>query len=505
MAGGNRGWAAGYTVTYGELEARSNRLAHLFRAQGLMVGDHVAVLAENHPRYLEACWGADRTGLYYTTVNSHLTPDEVAYIVGDSGARVLITSPALQAVAAVAAVQCPRVERTLVFGEDGAPPPPPGFERYEDALAAHPPTRVADENVGLGMLYSSGTTGKPKGVVRPLPGIHPDDVHPFETMLHALYGYDDTSVYLSPAPLYHAAPLGFCMTVLRLGGTVVVMERFDPVDFLRLVDEYQVTHTQCVPTMFVRMLKLPREVRERFDLSSLRSCVHAAAPCAVEIKQQIIDWWKPRGVHVAEYYGGTEINGLTYITDDEWLLHRGSVGRALLGRIRILDEELQEVPTGDIGTVYFADGGAFAYHNDPQKTAEADDGTGSTTIGDIGYVDDEGYLYLTDRKAFTIISGGVTIYPQEAEDALITHPAVADVAVFGVPDADLGERVHAVVQPAAGAAPGAELERELIAHCEARLARYKCPRSIDFDASLPRLDTGKLYKRELRDRYWSRA
>ena len=484
-------WAAGHTVTYADLDARSAQLAHFLRAQGLEAGGHVAIVAENHPEFLVAAWGCDRAGLYYTAINSHLTAPEIAYIVDDCDARVVLTSPWMRATAELAVAQCPRADQLLVFGSS-----------FDEAIAPFPTTPLAEEVMGGSMLYSSGTTGKPKGVLRPLPGLLQTDTHPFETMLSTLYGYSDEMVYLSPAPLYHAAPLGFNMTVLRLGGTIVLMERFDAAGFLRLVEEHAVTHTHTVPTNFVRILKLPDDVRLRYDLSSMRSCVHAAAPCPVDVKQRMIEWWQPLGISIDEYYGGTELNGLTFIRDHEWLTHKGSVGKAFSGRVRILDDDMQDVPPGRIGSVYFAEGGQFSYYKDPAKTAAADDGTGSTTLGDVGYLDDEGYLYLTDRKAFMIIAGGVNIYPQEAEDALIAHPAVTDVAVFGIPDADLGERVHAVVQPAPDATPGPELEAELLAFVHTKLAAYKCPKAIEFMAELPRLDTGKLYKRALRDAYW---
>jgi long-chain acyl-CoA synthetase len=507
MAGiGSHPWPAGATVTYGEIDERSNRLAQYFRSIGMQVGGHVAIFAENHPRYLEVCWAAERAGLYYTAINSHLTAEEVAYIVDDCGARVLVTSPALLAVARAATAACPQVERVLVFDEGlDAPLRDDRFAAYGETIAAHPATPVPDETCGASMLYSSGTTGRPKGIVRPLSGAALTDKSATEATLEHFYAYDDSSIYLSPAPLYHAAPLGFNMTVLRLGGTTVVMEQFDPVVFLRLIAEHRVTHTQVVPTMFVRLLKLDSRVRDAADLESLVSCVHAAAPCPVWVKEQMIDWWGPLGVAITEYYGGTELNGLTFIYPDEWLRKKGSVGKSILGRIRILDESGVELPPGQIGAVYFADGGTFEYHNDTAKTAStyAPDG-GGTTIGDIGYLDEDGYLFLTDRKAFTIISGGVNIYPQEIEDVLIEHPNVVDVAVFGVPDDDLGEAVKAVVQLEAGVAPSPAVAAELIEYCQKHLARFKCPASIDFEAELPRLDTGKLYKRVLRDKYWGK-
>ena len=505
MAGvGSHPWPPGTTVTYGDIDERSNRLAQYFRSIGLTVGGHVALFAENHPRYLEVCWAAERSGLYYTAINSHLTAEEVAYIVADCGARVLVTSPAKLAIVRDAIASCADLDQVLVFDEGlDAGALGDRIASYGATVDPFPVVPVADETCGASMLYSSGTTGRPKGIVRPLSGAALSDKTATEATLEHFYSYDDSSIYLSPAPLYHAAPLGFNMTVLRLGGTTVVMEQFDPVAFLRLVAEYRITHTQVVPTMFVRLLKLDQSARDAADLESLVSCVHAAAPCPVWVKEQMIDWWGPLGIAITEYYGGTELNGLTFIYPDEWLRKKGSVGKPILGRIRILDERGVELPPGQIGAVYFADGGKFEYHNDSEKTAStyAPDG-GGTTIGDIGFVDDDGYLFLTDRKAFMIIAGGVNIYPQEIEDVLIEHPKVVDVAVFGVPDDDLGEAVKAVVQLEADVEGSPAVEAELIEYCRAHLARFKCPASIDFEAELPRLDTGKLYKRVLRDRYW---
>ncbi|MCU1367970.1 MAG: putative fatty-acid--CoA ligase, partial [Ilumatobacteraceae bacterium] len=358
---------------------------------------------------------------------------------------------------------------------------------------------VADECEGDFMLYSSGTTGRPKGIRRamtfpplgqPLRGVTP--------MLQGL-GLHAGSVYLTPAPLYHAAPLAWSMGAQRLGATVVVMEHFDAEACLDLIDRHDITHGQFVPTMFVRMLKLADDVRAGHDLSSLVAVVHAAAPCPVDVKRAMIDWWGPI---VNEYYSSTEGAGITWITSAEWLERPGSVGRAIAGQPVILDDDGRELPNGEIGTVWFRGGMTFEYHNDPLKTAEAQDGSGRATVGDVGYLDDDGYLFLTDRKAFMIISGGVNIYPQEAENVLISHPKVFDVGVIGVPDTEMGETVKAVVQPVRWTDAGPELEAELLAHCREHLAAFKCPRSIDFDRELPRLDTGKLYKKELRARYW---
>jgi long-chain acyl-CoA synthetase len=349
------------------------------------------------------------------------------------------------------------------------------------------------------MLYSSGTTGRPKGV---LPVVDPQPIdadNPLFQITRKLYGMGEDTVYLSPAPLYHAAPLRFNMTVMKLAGTSVIMEHFDAEEFLRLVPKYKITHTQLVPTMFVRFLKLPDEARLKHDVSSLRCAIHAAAPCPIPTKEKMIEWWGPI---VWEYYGGTEGNGLTMCNASEWLAHKGTVGRAVLGTVRICDEEGNELPQGEAGTIYFADGRPFAYHNDPKKTAETRNAKGWTTIGDVGYVDADNFLHLTDRKAFMIISGGVNIYPQETENLLITHPKVMDCAVFGVPNPDFGEEVKAVVQPRDLADAGPGLAEELIAYCKQNLSAIKCPRSVDFEVELPRHPTGKLYKRLLRDRYW---
>lgn len=487
---------SGESVTYAELDRRSNQLAHLLRRRGLGRGDVVAIFMENNARYLEATWAAQRSGLYYTAISSRLTVGEVAYILNDCDARVLVTSRAKAAVAAEAVARAPGVHTRLMC--DGTVD---GFDPYEAARDAEPDGPVEDESEGLDLLYSSGTTGRPKGVKVPMRDVvpigTPSGVH---TLAVALYGLGPDTVYLSPAPLYHAAPLRFTMAWLRAGATVVVMESFDPVEFLRLVERHRVTHAQVVPTMFVRMLKLDPAERRAFDVSSLRAVVHAAAPCPIPVKEQMIEWWGPI---IHEYYAGTEGNGFTAIDSSQWLAHKGSVGRPLLGTVHILDEEGRELPAGEAGTVYFEGGGEFEYHNDPVKTAASRTAQGWSTLGDIGYVDDEGFLYLTDRRAYMIISGGVNVYPQEAENLLVTHPKVLDVAVLGVPNDEMGEEVKAVVQPVDMAEAGPDLERELIDFCRASLATYKCPRSVDFETELPRHPTGKLYKRLLRDRYWA--
>ncbi len=487
---------SGTTVTYGELDERSTRLARVWRELGLRRGDHVAIFMENHPRFFEAAWAAMRSGLYVTTINSYLAPSEVAYILRDSGSRSFVTTPAKAAVALEALADAPGVELALVVDEDVE-----GLERYEDAIAEVSAEREPDEPAGDFMLYSSGTTGRPKGIKRPLRDAKATEGSLIGGLLGGMFGVTEDSVYLSPAPLYHSAPIGFTLGVHSLGGTVVVMEKFDPVEALALIERYGVTHSQWVPTMFVRMLKLDHSERTRYDLSSHRVAIHAAAPCPVTVKQEMLEWWGPI---IWEYYAGTELNGFCLVGPEEWLAHPGTVGRPLIGEIHVVGEQGQELPTGEAGTIYFGGAPEYEYHNDPAKTADSKDpgGHGWTTLGDVGYVDDEGWVFLTDRKAFMIISGGVNIYPQETENVLVTHPKVADAAVLGVPDPEMGEQVKAVVQPMEWADAGPELERELIEFCRTKLAHYKCPRTIDFDRELPRLPTGKLYKNQLRDRYW---
>jgi long-chain acyl-CoA synthetase len=489
--------ASGEVVTYRELDDRSNQLAQLMWAAGLRPGDHVAVLLENHPRYPEVVWAAYRSGLYLTTVNRYLVPEEAAYIVDDCGARVLVTSSALRDTATAIVDATPAVEvRLMVDGEA------PGHEGYEDALAAQPAEPLAEQPLGDAMLYSSGTTGRPKGISRPLSGRSVGEGNAIAALLGGIWGFNEETVYLCPAPFYHSAPLGFSIGAQALGATVVMMEHFDELQALALIEHHRVTHSQWVPTMFVRMLKQPDEARTRHDLSSHRVAIHAAAPCPVAVKQQMIEWWGPI---LSEYYGATELHGLTIISSEEWLAHKGSVGKPVLGILHICDDEGKEVPSGEPGLIYFELGHVpFEYHGDPAKTRGAQHPVHENwwTVGDVGSVDDEGYLYLTDRKSFMIISGGVNIYPQEIEDVLVAHPAVLDAAVIGVPNEEFGEEVKAVVQPVAGDEPGDELARELLAHCRDHLAAYKVPRSVDFTEELPRLPTGKLYKRLLRDRYW---
>ena len=486
----------GKAITYRELDELSNQGAHLFRSLGLKPGDHIALLMENRLAFMEICWAAQRAGLYYTAISRYLTQDEIDYIVKDCGAKVVITTP-----------KCADQIKGLLSDAPGAPlffmmdEPLPGFRSWvREAEHAQPKTPIADEVAGYDMLYSSGTTGRPKGIKKAFEGAPIDVPNAFLKLLCAnMCGMNADSIYLSPAPLYHAAPLRFSMMAVTLGGTVIIMEHFDAEEFLRQVEKHKVTQSQLVPTMFVRMLKLPDDVRGKYDVSSLKGAIHAAAPCPVEVKAKMIEWWGPI---LIEYYAGSEGNGVTVSDSKQWLSHRGTVGKAVVGKLKILDEEGNERPTGEIGTVYFADAPVFTYHNDPDKTKRAYNDKGWSTLGDVGYVDDEGFLYLTDRKSYMIISGGVNIYPQETEDVLIRHPAVADVAVFGVPNEEMGEEVKAVVQPNDMTKAGKALENELILFCRQNLSPIKCPKSIDFEAELPRTPTGKLVKRHLRDKYW---
>ncbi|MBT4686617.1 MAG: AMP-binding protein [Rhodospirillaceae bacterium] len=489
---------SGEAVSYGEYEARCNRLAHMLRGQGLKREDHYAIFMENNARYMECCGAGERSGLYYTCVNSYLTAEELAYIVNNSESQILITSQSRREVALAAMGQCPNLRLCVVVDGPGAGEQ---IVNLDAAVAPFPDSPIADEALGMAMLYSSGTTGQPKGILRPMPDEAPDHNTLLFNFLQQLWRYREGMIYLSPAPLYHSAPHAAVNFTIRFGGTAIIMERFDPEEYLALLGKYQVTHSQLVPTMFSRMLKLPDEVRKSYDISSLEVIVHAAAPCPVQVKEQMIEWWGPI---IIEYYGATEAQGLTACDSEEWLAHRGTVGRVLLGDMHILDDEMQPCPTGTPGTVWFNNATEFEYFNDPERTAEASSDDGSmSTVGDMGYVDDDGYLYLTDRATFMIISGGVNIYPQECENLLIVHPKVADAAVFGVPNEDFGEEVKAVVQLMPGHAAGEEMAEELMAYCQLHLARQKCPRSVDFEKELPRLPTGKLYKRLLRDRYWA--
>ncbi|BBZ17716.1 fatty-acid--CoA ligase FadD4 [Mycolicibacterium gadium] len=478
---------SGTVVTFTELEARANRLAHFLRRAGLRAGDTVAILMENNEHIHAAMWAARRSGLYYTLVNTHLKASEVAYIVTDSGAKAVISSRAMQEICEHLSIES---LAAAVLADDDLD----GWQRYPDCVAAEPATPIADESDGLLLQYSAGSTGRPKGIRRPLNSARPT----LSTPVFEALGVTVDSVYLSPAPIYHTAPAMWTMAAQAVGATTVVMERFDAEQALKSIERYGVTHAQFVPSMFVRMLRLPAEARLRYDVSTLERVVHAAAPCPPEIKRQMIDWWGPI---VDEYYGSSEGAGISFIRAEEWLERPGSVGKPMLGLPHILDVNGHELPPGEIGEIYYEGGYPFEYLNDTAKTAEGRTAGGWVTVGDVGYVDTDGYLYLTDRRNHMIISGGVNIYPQETENMLISHPAVVDAAVFGIPDDIMGQSVKAVVQLADPADGNDLLAAELITWLRDRLAHYKCPRSISFEAQLPRTDAGKLYKQQLIDKY----
>jgi long-chain acyl-CoA synthetase len=483
----------GEAISYRELEARADRNAHLLRSLGLRSGDCIAAMLENGVPIFEIAWAADRAGLYFTAVSTRLTMPEVEYIVGDSGAKAFFTSSGLGPITGELATRLGNVP--LFMPEPGQPP----YRDWREEAAAFSATPIEDETAGGMMLYSSGTTGRPKGVKRALSGA--SIVAPVSPLLTQVYGATSASVYLCPAPLYHAAPLAWSMMSQRLGCTVVVMEKFDAETVLAAIEKYKVTIAQFVPTHFVRLLKLPDDVRRKYDLSSLKTVFHAAAPCPIPVKQAMMDWWGPI---IHEYYAGTEANGVTVIGPEEWLRKPGSVGKAMGCVVHACDENGDPLPANTEGQIYFAGGNSFEYHNDQEKTAQSRNRHGWSTLGDVGRVDGDGFLFLTDRKSFMIISGGVNVYPQEIENLLVTHPKVADVAVIGAPDDDLGERVVAVVQPAEGVTPDAALVEELRAFCRTQLSGVKVPKQFDFTAELPRHPTGKLYKRLLRDQYWAK-
>ncbi|OFB36781.1 acyl-CoA synthetase [Mycolicibacterium sp. (ex Dasyatis americana)] len=485
----------GTALAFDELERRANRLAHYLREAGLREGDTVAVLMENNEHIHAAMWGARRIGLHYVPVNTHLTIDEVAYIVSNSGARAVIGSRALAPLCAGLSDRLCRIPLHLRLIADFDLP---GWATYPDCVAAQPSTPVADEREGDLLQYSSGTTGKPKGIRRPLLGCLPSDAPVMLAPLFARVGITAESVYLSPAPLYHTAPSMWSMSVQAVGATAVVLEQFDAEEALACIERYRVTHAQFVPAMFVRMIKLPKSTRRRYDLSSLQRVVVAAAPCPAEIKREMLEWWGPI---IDEYYSSSEGSGVTYITAEEWIERPGSVGRPLVGIPHIVDESGLEVAHGNVGDVYFEGGLLFDYLGDPAKTAESRNAKGWSTVGDVGYLDGDGYLFLTDRRHHVIISGGVNIYPREIEDVLVSHPRVADAAVFGVPDPSMGQSVMAVVQTVDLLDAHDDFAADLAAWMRDRLAHYKCPRTVAFERHLPRTDAGKLYKQSLVEKY----
>lgn len=486
---------SGEKVTYLLLEKRSNQIAHLFRSLGLEADDHIAIHMENNRHFMEIVWGAQRAGLIYTAISTHLREEEISYIVKNCEAKVLISSAAMDGKARGLRDSCEQLQHC--FSANGVHE---DYLSWEEATSVQSEEPIADEERGVQMLYSSGTTGRPKGVLpQRKPGESIQVMTPSANTLRLKFGFDENSIYLSTAPLYHAAPLTYNTLTMHSGGTSIIMERFDAQKSLELLERYHVTHSQWVPIMFIRMLRLDESIRKGFNLKSHRVAIHAAAPCPVETKQRMIAWWGPI---INEYYGSTEGMGFTALNSEQWLEHAGSVGLPLGCTIKILDDLGNELPATEIGTVYFADRiGDFRYYGEPEKTAACISPEGWGTVGDAGYLDEDGYLYLSDRKDFMIISGGVNIYPQEVENLLITHKDVADVAVFGIPNDEYGEEVKAVVQPIAWPADESASEEELIIWLRESLSPIKVPRSIDFVKELPRMDNGKLYKRYIQQQY----
>ncbi|RED41925.1 fatty-acyl-CoA synthase [Rhodopseudomonas thermotolerans] len=480
------------TINYRELDRRANAVTQLLMWMGLSAGDGIAVLLDNDLRYFELLWGARRHGVYYTPVSTHLKPEEAAYIVRDSGAKLLFVGARFGEVMRALAADNPHGCTIIVIGDEVVG----GLDYARELTRFDRMIEIPDGPVGKDFFYSSGTTGKPKGIKQPL-FANLRQAQASGDWVRENFGFDDDTVYLSPAPLYHGAPLRFTMRTLESGGTAVVMTKFAAEQALAAIERYRITHSQWVPTMLFRLLALPDDVRASYDLSSHACAIHAAAPCPPELKERMIAWWGPI---VWEYYAGSERNGATCISSADWLSHRGSVGRACVGTIHILDEDHNELGPGEIGDVYF-DGPSFVYHNDPDKTARSRNALGWSTIGDVGYLDQDGFLYLTDRRSHMIISGGVNIYPAEIENCLALHPLVADVAVFGVPNVEYGEEVKAVVQLKDPSLATPRLAQDLMAFCREQLSHVKCPRSIDFETELPRQENGKLFKHVLKRRY----
>lgn len=484
---------SGLQVSYRDLEKQSNKVAHAFRALGLQPGDHIGMMLENHPSFMIIVWAGFRSGICLTPISHHLLESEASYILKNCEAKLFLTSKNMEAKAASIASQSESVDYFYML--DGKNQM---YNSFESLIENHATTPIADEILGTAMLYSSGTTGQPKGVYIAPQSENILEMSPNLNSMGASFKFGPHVVYLSPAPLYHAAPFYYNIVTMMFGGTSIIMDRFDPEKSLLYIEKYKANYSQWVPIMFVRMLKMEPGIREKYDISSMKLALHAAAPCPIEIKEKMIDWWGPV---IFEYYGASEGLGMTAITSEEWLDHKGSVGRPIIGVPYILDENGNELGPGEIGDVYFTGGNEFSYYKEEEKTKQAYTPDGKRGVGDVGYLDEEGYLYLTDRKNFTIISGGVNIYPQEVENHLINHPKVADVAVFGIPHEEFGQQVKAVIQLKDWEDAGPALEEELMSYCREKLSRIKIPRSISFDPELPRKDNGKLYKRRIVEKY----
>lgn len=480
---------SGNEMTYGELDERSRRLARVLREHGLRPGDHVAIITGNHELTLSVCWAAQRSGLYWTPINTRWTPAEVSHVLRDSDARALVVSQKNAELAEQALTNLDG-ERLLVC-IDASVGPFVGADELWSSVGDGP---LVDECEGIEMLYSSGTTGRPKGIV---PGSIGAPFGAGDVTLETLrqhYGIDEDTVFVVATPLFHIAALASALETHRSGGVVVIMDRFQPEEFLRIVERYGATHTMLVPTIMGRLLDLPKEVRSSYRLNSLRFVGHGGAPCPPSVKDETLDLFGPI---VYDTWGATERPGLTMLSPEEWSTHRGSVGRPFSGVAHILDATEREVPAGTVGQIFWETSQPFEYHGDPGKTAASRSSQGWVTVGDLGYVDEDGYLYLTDRAAFMIITGGENVYPVEVENVLMEHPGVRDVAVIGREHADLGQEVVAYVEPADPTADPTELAAHLIGFARERLAGYKCPRRVELRPSIPRSATGKLMKREI--------
>jgi long-chain acyl-CoA synthetase len=488
---------SGQVMTYAELDDAARRFASVLRSLGLGYGDHIAMFVDNEIMYHPVAWGAWFAGLYFTPISTRLTPAEVRYIIEDSGSQLVIASPGHEAAMITLRNAMPTVVHWYLTSPGSG-----GIPDIGPVIADAEPFEVGPQDlIGSDMLYSSGTTGRPKGIKPPL-GATRDQPNPLAALLGKLYGFGPDTRYLTPAPLYHGSPTKYSMAVHRFGGTNVVMEKFDAEAALAAISTYGVTHSQWVPTMLQRLYRLPDDVKATYDLSSHRVAIHAAAPCPPELKSAMIDWWGPI---VQEFYAGSEAAGYTAIDSAQWLERPGSVGQSVFGELHILRDDGSEADVGEIGQIYFANGPKFEYHNDPEKTARAYNDRGWVTLGDMGRLDEEGYLYLADRKDFMIISGGVNVYPTEVENLLTMHPLIEDVAVFGLPDEDFGEAVVAVIQPRAWPQDEAAFIADIDAFCRDRLSRIKSPRRIELARELPRQPNGKLYKKGLREQYLKAA
>jgi long-chain acyl-CoA synthetase len=491
--------SSGNSISYSQLEARANRGAHAMRYLGLNNGDALAISCDNRLEFFDIYWAAQRSGLILVLLSARLKTDEITHIVNDSGAKALLISDTMSDTARDVLARraaMPRLEKIVTIG------PVDNLTDWNALCSTQAVTPIDDEQNGGRMVYSSGTTGRPKGLKFDSALGNPVQTNQAAALFSGHYGFDADTVYLSPAPLYHSAPMGITSAMQSIGATAVVMNKFDPEAFLKAIERYKITDVMVVPTMFIRLLALPEEVRARYDLSSLKTVIHAAAPCPIQVKQAMLDWLGPI---IEEFYAGSEGVGFVKISSAEWLAHVGSVGRAVIGTIHICDDDGNELSVGETGTIFFSGTKPVTYHNDPVKTASARNPLHPdwSTMGDVGRLDGDGYLYLADRKDFMIISGGVNIYPQEVENLLITHPVVADAAVFGVPNSVFGEEVKAIIELKNWESASDRLATELIDWCRERLADVKCPRSVEFELELPRADTGKLYKNELKARYSS--